>query len=49
MTAAKEHQPILDFLDLPRDHQVFGALMLGYPKYTYRRIPPRDKPKVEWR
>ena len=49
MTAAKDHQPILDFLDLPRDHQVFGALMLGYPRFTYRRIPPRDKPKVEWR
>lgn len=49
MTAAREHRPILDFLDLPRNHQVYGALMFGYPKYRYRRIPPREKPKVEWR
>jgi len=49
MSAAREHQPILDVLDLPLDHQVYGALMLGQPRFRYRWIPPRDEAKVEWR
>mgnify|MGYP006286955155 CR=1 FL=1 len=49
MSAAKEHQPVIDFLDLPLDHHIFGALMLGKPKYKYQRIPPREKAKVQWR
>jgi nitroreductase/NAD-dependent dihydropyrimidine dehydrogenase PreA subunit len=49
MSAAGDSAPIRDFLQLPEGHGVFSALMLGYPKFTYRRIPPRDKLKVEWR
>jgi len=49
MTAAKDSQAIADFLDLPGGHAMFGALMLGYPKYRYRRIPPRNALNVQWR
>jgi len=46
---ANDYQPLVDALGLPADHKVFGALMLGYPKFRYRRIPPREAVKVEWR
>jgi nitroreductase len=49
MSAAKEHQPIHDFLRLPEGHGVFAALMLGYPRVSYYRIPPRQELKVQWR
>ncbi|MFW6142852.1 MAG: nitroreductase family protein [Desulfovermiculus sp.] len=49
MSAAREHQPINDFLILPAGHHVYEALMLGYPKVKYHRIPPRDALKLKWR
>lgn len=49
MSAAREHQGITDFLNMPEGHRVYAALMLGYPKYTYHSIPPRKELQVEWR
>ena len=48
MMAANEHPPLIKELSLPEDHQVYAALMLGYPKYRYQRIPPRRKLNVQW-
>jgi nitroreductase/NAD-dependent dihydropyrimidine dehydrogenase PreA subunit len=48
-TAANSYPPLLKALDLPQDHLPFGAMMIGYPKYNYPRIPIRDKPKITWR
>jgi hypothetical protein len=36
-------------MDLPQGHKCFGAVMLGYPKYKYIRIPMRSVPIVTWR
>ncbi|BHH83473.1 nitroreductase family protein [Desulforhopalus sp. 52FAK] len=49
MAAAKVHQPILEYLNLPEDHEVYAALILGYPKYKYSYIPPRNEAKIDWR
>jgi nitroreductase/NAD-dependent dihydropyrimidine dehydrogenase PreA subunit len=49
MTAAKTHAPIWDFLELPEGHELYGALMLGRPKFKYRRIPHREPIKAVWR
>ena len=46
---ANDYQPLVETLGLPADHKVYGALMLGYPKFRYRRIPLRDPAKIEWR
>ncbi len=35
-------------LDLPDDCASFGSMMIGYPKYTYKRIPKRKKPEILW-
>ena len=43
------YPPLFEALGLPADHLAFGAMMIGYPKFTYRRIPVRRRPKVTWK
>ena len=43
------HKPIIKALDLPADHKCFGAVILGYPKHSYYRIPKRNEPLITWR
>lgn len=47
--AANNHPPLLEALALPEGHMPFGALMLGYPKYPFYRVPQRNQPAVTWR
>lgn len=47
--AATLFQPMKDALELPDGNQSFGALMIGYPKYQYKRIPSRKTPGVSWK
>ena len=49
MTAAANYQPLMDALALPGGHQAFGAVMVGYPRFKYQRIPIRRQPKITWR
>lgn len=49
MNAARNHPPLIERLELPEHHEVYGALMLGHPKYRYPRIPPRRGVVVRWR
>ncbi len=46
--AARHYLPLITALNLPENHQVYTALMLGYPKFQYRRIPSRKEVKVTW-
>jgi len=48
MRAANNFDVLRNFLKLPEGHQVYAALMLGYPKFKYHRIPPREPAKVDW-
>ena len=41
--------PMMEALALPPGHAVFGALMIGYPKFTYHRMPLRNTPDITWR
>ncbi len=47
--AALSYEPLQRALDLPEGHQVFGAVMLGYPKAKYYRIPQRKRPGLVWK
>jgi nitroreductase len=49
MRAIQSFPPLIRALDLPEDHQVFGAMMLGYAKHHYHRIPLRHGPAIIWR
>ena len=48
MLAARDSEPLNTALDIPLNHKVYGALMLGYPAYPFRRLPPRKAPQVRW-
>ena len=43
------HQPLLDALALPEGHRPYGAMIFGYPRFPYFKIPPRKEARVIWR
>ena len=49
MSAVNSFEPMADQLNLAQGLKVFGALMVGYPKLKYHRLPLRNEPIVEWR
>ncbi len=40
---------IMEALALPEDHRLYGAMLVGHPKYRYRRIPLKKEPTIVWR
>jgi nitroreductase/ferredoxin len=46
--ALSSYPPARDLVALPAGHAVHGAMMIGYPKYRYKRIPARNEPNVTW-
>ena len=49
MGAAREYAPLQEALALPEKHEVYSAMMVGYPRFHYLRIPPRKISQVTWR
>ena len=47
--AVNAYPPLFEALGLPSDHLAFGAMMVGYPKFKYQRIPIRNRPRVTWK
>ena len=47
--AATAFAPMQQALNLPKDYQAFGSMMVGYPRYRYQRLPIRKDPKITWR
>jgi nitroreductase len=47
--AAASYAPIAQFLGLEKDQKINGAVMIGYPKGRYQRIPMRNRAIVTWR
>jgi len=47
--AATFYPPMQQALALPEGHQSFGAMMVGYPKFQYHRLPLRNEAKITWR
>jgi nitroreductase/NAD-dependent dihydropyrimidine dehydrogenase PreA subunit len=35
-------------LEIPDDHSLYGAIMVGYPKFEYRKFIPRKEREVRW-
>jgi nitroreductase/NAD-dependent dihydropyrimidine dehydrogenase PreA subunit len=48
-TAVNLYPPLEQDLKLPKGNQCFGAMMIGYPKYQYHRLPLRKEPPITWR
>lgn len=47
--AANTYPPLTAALGLPKGHRCAGALLIGYPRFPYHRIPLRKKPDIIWR
>jgi len=43
------YAPAREFLGLPPGHEMYGGLMLGYPRFRLRHLPPRKPVRVSWR
>jgi nitroreductase/NAD-dependent dihydropyrimidine dehydrogenase PreA subunit len=46
--AARQWAPLQETLALPADQIVCGAMMVGYPRYRYHRLPLRNEPPITW-
>ncbi len=48
MIAAMQWIPLQEALPLPDGNALFGAMMIGHPKYKYQRFPLRKEPDITW-
>jgi nitroreductase/NAD-dependent dihydropyrimidine dehydrogenase PreA subunit len=46
--AAMLWPPLQKALALPKGHVSYGAMMIGYPRHTYHRLPLRNPPAISW-
>jgi nitroreductase/ferredoxin len=46
--AAANHAPLRDYLGVGPDEALYGALMLGRPRFRYAAIPPRKAPQAHF-
>jgi len=49
MAASESYPPLNEALNLPEGNVNCGAMMIGYPKFQYQRIPLRNEPMILWR
>jgi nitroreductase/NAD-dependent dihydropyrimidine dehydrogenase PreA subunit len=49
MLALPQHKPLQQALAIPEGNAVHGIMMVGYPKYKYHRLVPRNEPKIQWK
>jgi nitroreductase/NAD-dependent dihydropyrimidine dehydrogenase PreA subunit len=47
--AAIAFPPMKEALALPTGQQCFGSMMVGYPQFSYHRLPMRKPPSISWR
>lgn len=46
--AANAFAPLRQTLQLPEGHQCLGAMMVGYPRLRYHRMPTRNPAEITW-
>jgi nitroreductase/NAD-dependent dihydropyrimidine dehydrogenase PreA subunit len=49
MMAAAQWPPFQKALALPEGSVCSGIMMVGYPKYKYHRLPPRNEAVIAWK
>jgi len=47
--ALKMSEPLKQAIGLPESHTNFFPMVLGYPKFTYRRLPERKPATIFWK
>lgn len=43
-----KYQPLLDLFNIPKEKEITGAVMVGYPLYPYQRMVDRNPLNVTW-
>jgi nitroreductase/NAD-dependent dihydropyrimidine dehydrogenase PreA subunit len=46
--AALVFPPLKEALGLTGDMENYGTMMVGFPKFKYHRMPPRNAPEITW-
>lgn len=46
--AATEYEPLLRLLSISKNKIVTGALLIGYPVYSFKRLVDRDPLQISW-
>ncbi|MDY6856521.1 MAG: nitroreductase family protein [Thermodesulfobacteriota bacterium] len=47
--AATTFPLMIEALPLPDGHKCLGAMMMGYPRFSFHRLPLRNQPEIIWR
>ncbi|MBI4764286.1 MAG: nitroreductase family protein [Deltaproteobacteria bacterium] len=45
---ANRDKKIRDWLEMPKEHQSYGAMVVGHPDVKYRRLIERKMPNIKW-
>lgn len=48
LAVGSQYKPLLEAMQIPEGFIVGGAMMLGYPKHTFKRLVDRNPLKVTW-
>ena len=48
LIAASAHAPLAEKLGKNKGLKTYGAMMAGYPKFAYHRMPLRNAPDITW-
>lgn len=48
MCAFSNYPPLLELFNIPEDKVITGAVMVGYPKYKFKRLVDRNKLQVKF-
>lgn len=48
LAAAQNYKKIPKLLSLPKNHKVYGALVIGHPKFKYKNWIQRRNPLITW-
>ena len=48
LMACQRDKTLKQMIGLPRNHKAYGCLVIGYPKYEFKKWIERNKPEVSW-
>ena len=48
MCAFSNYSPLLKLFDIPEDKEFTGAVMIGYPQYSYKSLVDRNPLEITW-
>ena len=46
--AANSYEPLQEALGLPKENAFNGGMMVGYPRFKYKRVTQRNEPIITW-